>query len=134
MGGGEGEQESNEMTYACMNRHVHNIPKPTEVVVCIGVCVYQHMCLTFLCVRVCVCVCVCVVCVCKSVYARSLTVFPRTSFATEGSPQLWTCCQTQPAGQGPAYHSQLYGRRDFTPEGCYWWAHTTAHLSLSCLL
>ena len=86
-------------------------------------------------VFVCACVCLCVcVCVCKSVYARSLTVFPRTSFATEGSPQLWTCCQTQPAGQGLAYHSQLYGRRDSTLEGYYWWAHTTAHLSQPLLL
>ena len=143
-GSEEGEQESNKMTYACMNRHVHSIPKPMKlVVVCIGVCIYQHMCLMFVCVCACVCVCVCeclcvcvsvcvcvcvrvCVCVCVSVYAWSLTVFPRTSFATEGSPQLWTCCQTQPAGQGLAYHSQLYGRRDFTPEGCYWWAHTTA--------
>ena len=116
------------MTCACMNRHVHSLPQSMKlVVVCTGVCIYQHMCLT--CVRACVCVC-------KPVYAQSLTVFPRTSFATEGSPQLWRCCQTQPAGQGQACHSQLYGRRDSTSEG---WAtggltRQLISLSLSCFI
>ena len=67
------------MTYACMNRHVHNIPKPTEVVVCIGVCVYQHVSDVFVCACVCLCVCVCVclcvcvfVCVSQSMHDHSL--------------------------------------------------------------